>query len=127
MPEKNMSQDRNSMSDDTKRKLLEYQRNEITEHHIYRRLARMQKSTENRRILEDIAADEKRHYDQWKTYTGADAPVSWTRVRIFCWIARIFGLTFKRRFLEMAGLSLGIAGLSFLMGLALRTLLGVEV
>jgi VIT1/CCC1 family predicted Fe2+/Mn2+ transporter len=34
---------------------------------------------------------------------------------------------FKRRFAEMAGLSFGIAGLSFLFGLALRALLGVEV
>jgi hypothetical protein len=34
---------------------------------------------------------------------------------------------FKKRFAEMALLSLGIAGLSFLLGLVLRVLLGVEV
>jgi len=34
---------------------------------------------------------------------------------------------FKKRFAEMAALSLGIAGLSFLLGLALRVVLGVEV
>jgi len=34
---------------------------------------------------------------------------------------------FKKRFAEMATLSLGIAGLSFLLGLVLRVLLGVEV
>jgi VIT1/CCC1 family predicted Fe2+/Mn2+ transporter len=34
---------------------------------------------------------------------------------------------FKKRFAEMATLSLGIAGLSFLIGLVLRVLLGVEV
>ena len=50
---------------ETKRQLLDYQRNEITEHHIYHRLARIQKSKENRRILERIAEDEKRHYEQW--------------------------------------------------------------
>lgn len=32
-----------------------------------------------------------------------------------------------RRFVEMAGLSLGVAGLSFLIGLGLRHFLGVEV
>lgn len=34
---------------------------------------------------------------------------------------------FKRRFLEMTGLSLGVAGISFLIGLALRVIIGVEV
>jgi VIT1/CCC1 family predicted Fe2+/Mn2+ transporter len=36
-------------------------------------------------------------------------------------------LDFRGRFLEMAGLSLGVAGLSFLMGILVRVLLGVEV
>jgi hypothetical protein len=34
---------------------------------------------------------------------------------------------FKKRFAEMAIISLGVAGSSFLFGLALRILLGVEV
>jgi VIT1/CCC1 family predicted Fe2+/Mn2+ transporter len=34
---------------------------------------------------------------------------------------------FKKRFAEMASLSLGVAGLSFLIGLMLRVFLGVEV
>ena len=34
---------------------------------------------------------------------------------------------FRRRFLEMAGLSLGVAVLSFLVGFALRSFLGIEV
>ncbi len=85
---------------DTKRQLLDYQRNEITEHHIYPRLARMQKSPENRRILEGIAEDEKRHHEHWKRYTGENAQVDWTKVRTFCWITRIFGLTFGTKLME---------------------------
>jgi vacuolar iron transporter family protein len=85
---------------DRKRQLLIYQRNEITEHHIYRRLARLQKSPENRRILERIADDEMRHYKQWKRYTGEDASVNWSKVRIFYWITRIFGLTFGTKLME---------------------------
>ena len=34
---------------------------------------------------------------------------------------------FGRRFLEMAGISLGVAGISFLIGLAAKALLGIEV
>jgi hypothetical protein len=59
------------LSADMKKQLLGYQRSEITEHHIYRRLARIQKSPENRKILERIAEDEKRHYNLWKIYGSA--------------------------------------------------------
>jgi VIT1/CCC1 family predicted Fe2+/Mn2+ transporter len=34
---------------------------------------------------------------------------------------------FKRRFFEMASLSLGVAGLSFVVGLLIREFLGVEI
>ena len=51
------------LSADMKNQLLGYQPNEITEHHIYRRLARIQKFHENRRILERIAEDEEKHYN----------------------------------------------------------------
>ncbi len=83
-----------------KKRLLGYQRDEITEHHIYRLLARIQKSPENRKILERIAEDEKRHYDQWKSYTGEDAQVDRSKVRKYYWITRIFGLTFGTRLME---------------------------
>ena len=34
---------------------------------------------------------------------------------------------FKQRFFEMAGLSLSVAGLSFIVGLAIREFLGVDI
>jgi len=49
--------------------LLISQRNEITEHHICRRLAKSLKSDQNREIMEKIADDELRHYQDWKAYT----------------------------------------------------------
>jgi VIT1/CCC1 family predicted Fe2+/Mn2+ transporter len=88
------------LSAEARTRLLGYQRNEITEHHIYSRLARMHKSPENRHILERIAEDEKRHYEQWKSYTGEEVRVDWPKVRRFCWIARVFGLTFGTRLME---------------------------
>ncbi|MDX2499261.1 MAG: VIT1/CCC1 transporter family protein [Deltaproteobacteria bacterium] len=88
------------LSADIKKQLLGYQRSEITEHHIYRRLARIQKSPENRKILERIAEDEKRHYNLWKIYTGEDAQVDWSKVRRYYWITRIFGLTFGTKLME---------------------------
>jgi rubrerythrin len=55
-----------SISDDVQQRLLAFQRNEITEHRIYSRLAKTIKSPENRRVLERIAGDELRHYPQWR-------------------------------------------------------------
>jgi VIT1/CCC1 family predicted Fe2+/Mn2+ transporter len=36
-------------------------------------------------------------------------------------------LSFKERFLEMAGISLGVAVISFLIGYLIRLLLGVDI
>ncbi|MDD2709416.1 MAG: VIT1/CCC1 transporter family protein [Verrucomicrobiae bacterium] len=80
--------------------LLGYQRNEITESHIYRRLARIEKSPDNRKILEKIADDEKAHYALWKKYTGQDvAPIRW-KIILFYWIGRLLGLTFGIKLME---------------------------
>ena len=81
--------------------VLTYQRNEITEHHLYLRLAGVQKSAENRATLEHIAADELRHYQEWKEYSGQDVRPSWFRVWLYYWISRIFGLTFGTKLMEM--------------------------
>ena len=61
-----------SISEETQEKLLVYQRDEITEHHVYKRLARTAISPKNRRILEKIADDELNHYRDWRTYTEQD-------------------------------------------------------
>jgi VIT1/CCC1 family predicted Fe2+/Mn2+ transporter len=88
------------ISPETKAKLLEYQRNEITEHHIYRRLAKLQKSEENREVLARMAGDEKRHYEEWKSYTGEEVRPDMGKVRKFYWISRIFGFTFGAKLME---------------------------
>ena len=88
------------LSEELKRRLREFQRNEITEYHIYQRLAARQKSEENRQILLRISEDEKRHYEQWKEQTGDDVPPDWAKVRKYCWISRIFGFTFGAKLME---------------------------
>lgn len=82
------------------RRIRSYQRNEITEYHIYSRLARRQSSEENRRVLAQIAADEKRHYEQWKRYTGREATPDWPKVHKFCLISRLLGFTFAVKLME---------------------------
>lgn len=43
--------------------LLQYPRNEIAEQHICLNLAKQVNSPESARVLEQVAADEKKHYD----------------------------------------------------------------
>lgn len=88
------------MDEATKAELLHYQQNEITEHHIYTKLAHTLKSSENRKILEEIAADELRHYGVWKTYTKQDVPPNTLKVWKYYLISRILGFTFGIKLME---------------------------
>ena len=79
--------------------LLQAQRNEITEYHIYSRLAKKARG-KNKKILKEIAADEKRHYGILKKYTKQDVQPKHFTVRWFLFLAKIFGLVFTLRMLE---------------------------
>ncbi len=89
-----------SLSPALREKLLTYQRNEITEHHIYERLAQAVDSPENRRVLKEIAEDELSHYHDWRAYTQEDVePDRWKIWRYYV-ISRLFGFTFGVRLME---------------------------
>lgn len=82
------------------RRLLVFQRNEITEHHIYNQLARQAKDEDNRRVLLNIAKDELRHYHEWKVYTGKDTAPSRLAVLKYSLISRLLGFTFAIKLME---------------------------
>jgi VIT1/CCC1 family predicted Fe2+/Mn2+ transporter len=81
-------------------KLLLFQRNEITEYHIYTRLARIVKGEENRKILKDIAQDELRHYHMWKEYTAQDVAPNKFKIVQYAVISHLFGFTFAIKLME---------------------------
>ena len=77
-----------------------FQRIEITEHYIYKNLARSIKDPENSKILHQIADDELRHYNDWKDYTQRDfKPNRWDIFR-YTLISRVFGFTFGIKLME---------------------------
>ena len=88
------------ISQGLREQLLGYQRNEITEHHIYRQLAQTIKSSENRRILKQIADDEFDHYQRWKAYTERDVRPDRWKVWRFYLTGRLFGFTFAVKLME---------------------------
>lgn len=77
-----------------------FQRIEITEHHIYKRLARNVKDPENSEILDQIADDELRHYHDWKKYTEREIKPNMWNVWKYYFISRLFGFTFGIKLME---------------------------
>ncbi|MFW6107861.1 MAG: VIT1/CCC1 transporter family protein [bacterium] len=88
------------MDESLRRQLLHAQENEITEYHVYRSLAAREKDRQNRQVLNEIAEDERRHYEFWKEKTGEDVgPRTWDRIK-YTWLARLAGLTFAVKLME---------------------------
>ena len=84
----------------THKKIIAAQRAEITECHIYTRLAERSKDQNNAEVLRRIGQEEKKHADFWKTKTGLDVkPDNWKIFRIV-FFARLLGLSFVLKLME---------------------------
>jgi VIT1/CCC1 family predicted Fe2+/Mn2+ transporter len=88
------------MDENMIRQLLVAQRNEITEHHVYLRLAKAVKDTHNSGVLKKISEEELAHYNFWKEHTKKEVRPNRFQVFKFFWIARIFGVTFGIKLME---------------------------
>lgn len=80
--------------------LLALQRGEITENHIYKKIAAVQTVAHNREVLDRIAQQELGHYGIWKRYTRQDVAPNTLRVWFYYLIARVFGMTFAIKLME---------------------------
>lgn len=88
------------MDKQLRKKLLRFQRNEITESIVYEKLAQIEKNPENKEVLLRISADERRHYDILRKHTGQNVRPSRRRIFKYYWMARILGLTFAIKLME---------------------------
>jgi VIT1/CCC1 family predicted Fe2+/Mn2+ transporter len=79
-----------------------FQKNEITEHYIYKHLSGKVSGVKNRRILSQIADDEMRHYNIWKSYTRKDIAPSRIKVWFYTFVSMVFGFTFGIKLMENA-------------------------
>lgn len=88
------------ISPEIRKQLTVAQREEITEYHIYSKLAEQTRDSENRKVLKQIAADELKHYKLWEAYTHTGARPNKWEVSKYYWISKIFGLTFGLKLME---------------------------
>jgi len=89
------------LSETVRKNVIQFQQTEITEYHIYKRLAKRIKSEENAKVLDQIAEDELRHYNGWKEYTKEEVQPRWLFVWFYTIVNIVFGFTFGVKLMEM--------------------------
>jgi VIT1/CCC1 family predicted Fe2+/Mn2+ transporter len=87
-------------TEELRTKLLSFQRNELTEHHIYARLAQTARSAENRQLLAKIAQQELDHYQFWRGHTGVELRPNRPHIWAYYTISRLLGLSFGLKLME---------------------------
>lgn len=90
----------NTLSPELLQHILTLQRQEITEHHIYKKLAEAPQQRANRATLQKIAEDELRHYHFWRALSGQDISPDWGNIRRYTWISKVLGITFGIKLME---------------------------
>jgi VIT1/CCC1 family predicted Fe2+/Mn2+ transporter len=88
------------LDEEVEKIILNAQRNEITEHFIYERLAQSVKDLQNKEVLKRISSDELKHYNFWNEYTHEDVKPNMLMVWKYFLISKIFGITFGIKLME---------------------------
>ena len=87
---------------DIEKRLLKAQRNEITQHFVYERLAKSAREPHNKSVLQRIADEELKHHDICNIFTCQDIKPNRMKVWLYYLTSRVFGLTFSLKFMERA-------------------------
>lgn len=84
----------------TKEAVLKSQKTEMTEHVVYKRLAKKQRGR-NAEILEQISEDEARHASIWERYTNTKVRPNPVAVILYTFLNMLFGITFTLKLMEL--------------------------
>jgi hypothetical protein len=82
------------------KKVIEAQKDEMTAHRFYSRLASRTKDSHNRPVLERISKDERAHYNILKRYSGKEIRPRRGRLLWYSLMSRILGITFAIKMME---------------------------
>lgn len=80
--------------------LLKMQRNELTEYHVYRHLAKKMKNSEDKTLILNIAKTEKIHYEFWKQQSDKTVKAHKIKIGFYCLLTMILGYTFTLKLME---------------------------
>ncbi len=93
---------RYSLSPSIYRRILKFQRDELTSSILYTYIAGRQRNEENRNALLEIAEAELRHCATWKRYTGREVMPDRVKILFFKILHVLLGDTFTIKFFEQA-------------------------
>lgn len=80
--------------------IKQFQQQEISGYHVYKKISDIEKEPKNKRVLQQISDDEKRHYDIYKKYTKVDVNPSRFAIFWYSLLGRLLGPTFAIKLLE---------------------------
>lgn len=83
-----------------KEKIINSQRAEITEHYIYKELAKFVKDEHDNKILLKISDEELKHYQFFRSLTSEEIRPDRLKIFFYVWVSRIFGLNFGLKLME---------------------------
>lgn len=88
------------VSEQLKERISGFQRDEVTEYHIYRMLADAAGDSPNAGIFRKMADQELGHSRKWKQYTGKEITPDRLKVWFYYLMARLLGITFAIKMME---------------------------
>jgi VIT1/CCC1 family predicted Fe2+/Mn2+ transporter len=88
-----------TLDEKTSKILATFQKNEITEYHIYSKLAKRIPG-KNGEVLQRIADDEYRHHKEWEKISGRNARPNRLVVFFYLLTAKVLGITFAVKMME---------------------------
>lgn len=97
-----------NLTPELQEKVIQAQKAEITEYHIYVRLEKICKDDKTRKVLIDIATHELEHYEFWQKISGQKIEPDWGKVRKYVFLSRIFGMSFSIKLMEKEEIDINI-------------------
>ena len=88
------------MDKENKKIILRFQRDEITEHLVYKMLSRLVRSKHNSEVMRKISEEEFRHYNIWKRYSEQEVRPHNLGYMFYTFISMVFGVTFGIKLME---------------------------
>lgn len=95
-----MAEIKDGLSREMHSSLIKDQQDEITSHHLYRKIEDCIKDEENKRLIRKIGIEELKHYSRLKSITKTELKPQRLKIFFFYWVIRILGLTFGLKLLE---------------------------
>lgn len=81
-------------------RIISYQKNEITEYYIYKKLSEKTPDPHNKKVLDDISREEYKHYEFLKDISKRDIAPSRFKIFFYTVLSSIFGITFTLKLME---------------------------